>query len=62
MPASPAPDAPLESTPPRRWSWVTPRLLRTLLIVLIVLLIANVIAYVWVNSSSPSVPPTSSRR
>lgn len=46
-------DAP---APPQRWAWVTPRLLRTLLIIFIVLLIANVIAYAWVNSSTPSVP------
>jgi hypothetical protein len=41
---------------PTRWAWVTPRLLRTLLIILMVLLIANVVAYVWVNSGSPSTP------
>lgn len=46
-----------EAPPPvTRWSWVTPRLLRTLLAILIVLLIANVIAYVWVNSASPNAP------
>jgi hypothetical protein len=44
-----------DAPPPGRWNWVTPRLLRTLMIILIVLLIANVLAYVWVNGSTPSV-------
>ncbi len=56
-PAAPSPAAtPQEPPTSQRWGWVTPRLLRTLLIILIVLLIANVIAYAWVNSSTPSVP------
>ena len=48
-------DAPL-SEEMHRFSFVTPRLLRTLFIILVILAIANVVAYVWVNSSSPGVP------
>ena len=36
---------------------ITPRLLRTLLIILILLVIANVLAYAWVNSGTPTVAP-----
>ncbi len=38
-------------------SFVTPRLLRTLFIILVILVIANIVAYAWVNSGSPNVPP-----
>lgn len=58
-PAIAAPPTSTTETPPAaptRWAWVTPRLLRTLLIILIVLMIANVLAYVWVNSGAPSTP------
>ena len=50
-----APDQPA----PRRGqpSWITPRLLRTLTIIFILLVIANVLAYAWVNSGSPTVAP-----
>ncbi len=36
---------------------VTPRLLRTLTIIFILLVIANVVAYAWVNSGSPDRAP-----
>jgi hypothetical protein len=45
-----------EELPTRRFR-VTPRLLRILTVILIVLVIANIVAYAWVNSGSPSVPP-----
>lgn len=53
MPPS-ASNAPLE--PPTRGFAVTPRLLRTLFIVFIILVIANIVAYAWVNSGSPDIP------
>ncbi len=44
--------------PPRRGqpSWITPRLLRTLTIIFILLVIANLLAYAWVNSGSSAAP------
>ena len=48
------PPRPSESAPQRQPGWITPRLLRTLLIIFILLVFANVIAYVWVNSGSPA--------
>lgn len=48
--ATPAPE-------PARGFAVTPRLLRTLFIIFIILVFANVVAYVWVNSGSPGIDP-----
>ncbi|MCZ2099234.1 MAG: hypothetical protein LC121_23845, partial [Anaerolineae bacterium] len=42
---------------PTRGFAVTPRLLRTLFIILVILVIANIIAYAWVNSGSPGIAP-----
>lgn len=47
-----------EPPPPRTSGFVvTPRLLRTLLIIFVILVIANIVAYAWVNSGSPGIAP-----
>jgi hypothetical protein len=54
MPPSASAAAPVE---PTRGFAVTPRLLRTLFMILVILVIANIIAYAWVNSGSPGIAP-----
>lgn len=51
----PSAGAPAPAAPTRGFV-VTPRLLRSLFIIFVILVIANIIAYVWVNSGSPGVP------
>jgi hypothetical protein len=61
---TPAPAAPLRPPPPDPAlplaERITPRLLRILAVIFIVLIIANVLAYVWVNSGTvpPNIQPT----
>jgi hypothetical protein len=50
---NPPPTSPAKERPQTR---ITPRLLRVLLVIFILLVIANVIAYAWVNSGTPSTP------
>ena len=50
------PETTTDQPAPRRGqpSWITPRLLRTLTIIFLLLVLANVIAYVWVNGETPA--------
>ncbi len=56
LPPSVDPACDAATAPTGRFAFVTPRLLRTLTIILLVLVIANVLTYVWINSGSPGVP------
>ena len=48
---------PASARPPGLAGLATPRVLRTLAIIFVVLVIANLLAYAWVNGGTPSVPP-----
>ncbi len=54
-PGSEGEAAQADDEPPPRFA-VTPRLLRTLFIILVILVIANIVAYAWVNTGSPNAP------
>ena len=61
--ANPIASAPQTSTlpaAPNSPAWITPRLLRILTIIFVALVIANVLAYIWVNSGTvpPNIQPT----
>lgn len=55
---TPPPAAPAQAAerPPGLAGYATPRVLRTLAVILVVMILLNVIAYVWVNGGTPTTP------